>query len=91
MSHLSLRGRLDVGVAGVADDVVHLLHGPVGDARERALAVVRKVTVHLPSLPEVGRALDQHGSRSEGLEVEGGEEERVEGGRGGGDIGIQSK
>ena len=67
MSYLSLRGWLDVGVAGVADDVVHLPHGAVVDIGERGLTVVRKVAVHLPRLPEVRRALDHHGSRSEGL------------------------
>lgn len=68
--HLSLGGRLDVGVVRVAHDFVHFDHRPRGDAGEGRFAVVGKVTVHLPGLPEVHGAFDHHGCRPKRLGTE---------------------
>lgn len=53
-THLALSGRLNVGIARVTDDIIHLLHGALRDGGERRLAVIGEVTVHLPRLPKVG-------------------------------------
>lgn len=66
-SYLSFGRGLDVRVAGVTDDVIHLLHGSLRDGREGALAVVGKVAIDLPRLAKVGRALNCHGGWSERL------------------------
>lgn len=66
-SHLPLCGWLNVRVAGLADYVIHMLQGPLGDPREDGGTVIAEVAVHLPRAAKVGGALDQHGSRPESL------------------------
>lgn len=58
-----LRG-LHTGVPLRTNDISYVL-GDSGHMRERLLAVVGKVLVHMPSLSEVIRPLDEHSSRSE--------------------------
>lgn len=70
ISYLAFGGRLDVRVAGVADDIVDLLHWTLGNVREGRLTVVGKVTVDLPRFPEIRRPLNRNGSRSKGLRKE---------------------
>lgn len=65
--HLSIGGGLNVGVAFLTDDVVDVVQTVSGDARKRAGAVGGKVAVGAPRAAEISRALDDHGSWSEGL------------------------
>lgn len=65
--HLSIGGRLNVGVALLADDIVDVVQAIRGDARKRSGAVGGKVAVGAPRAAKISRALDDHGSWSEGL------------------------
>jgi len=66
--YLSVRRRLDIGVALLTDDLIDP-EQPIGwDGGESLGAVVGKVAVRTPRPPEVSRTLDQHGCRSECLE-----------------------
>ena len=89
---LSLRGRLDVGVALLTDHAVDALQ-PIGrDGRERLGAVVGEVAVRPPGPAEVRRALDQHGRRPEGLGAESPSEGRGgHGARGRGQQGVRGR
>lgn len=68
--HLSLGGRLDVGVAFLTDDIVDVVQPVGGDAGERLGTVVGKVTVRAPGATKIRRALNEHGRRPERLQQE---------------------
>lgn len=65
--HLSVGGRLNVGVALLADYVVDVVQATSGDGGKRAGAVGGKVAVGAPGATEVSRALNDHGCRPERL------------------------
>lgn len=67
VNHLPIGGGLNVRVALLADDVVDVAQAVSGDAGKRAGAVGGEVAVRAPRAAEVGRALNDHGCRSESL------------------------
>ena len=60
-THLSLCGWLDVRVAGLTGDIIHLAQGTFGYPGEDRGTVVGKVAVHLPVTSKICRSLNHHG------------------------------
>lgn len=67
--YLSFTGRCNIRVSRLADDVRHGADWSLWNAGKGLVTVVGEVAIDLPRLAKVVRPLEQHGSRTEGLET----------------------